>query len=116
MVSRSPTANTTSRSCTTRPVFRHPKESIGYFHVVMSNGHTCHNREPVTNLQECSGSCGASPDFIKLMQGVQNSCLSCQMVRATVHSIQLTCTDGSFVNKAYKVPQLCACDACSDQL
>ncbi|BFZ02512.1 hypothetical protein BsWGS_05551 [Bradybaena similaris] len=115
MVSRSPTANTAGTSCTTRPVFSHPKESIGYFRMVMSNGHTCYNMEPVTNLQECSGSCGSSTDFIKLMQGVPNTCLSCQVVRATVHSVRLTCTDGSYVNKPYKVPQLCACDACSDQ-
>ncbi|CAG5117515.1 unnamed protein product [Candidula unifasciata] len=115
MVPRSPTGNTAGRSCTTRPVFSHPRDSVGYFQVAMSNGHTCHNTEPVTDLLECSGFCGSSTSLKELMQGYQNTCLSCQVVKMSMHSVKLTCTDGSYLDKTYEVPELCVCNICQDQ-
>lgn len=86
--------------------------TVGYFRV-MKNGTLCQNNNPVSDLYECSGYCKSQAKYTSVMQGFSNNCYCCQPNKTVTKSIQLSCVDGTTMNKTYTVPKTCHCGVCA---
>lgn len=100
-------------TCMPRLMFREASRSVGFFTVTNSIGITCKNTDPVQDLMECSGYCSSHAQYTAIMQGFNNKCNCCQPTTTSDKTVKLTCTDGTSMNKTYKVPDTCGCQACS---
>ncbi|XP_052092501.1 mucin-5AC-like [Mytilus californianus] len=100
-------------TCMPRLMFRETSRSVGFFTVTNSIGITCKNTDPVQDLMECSGYCSSHAQYTAIMQGFNNKCNCCQPTTTSDKTVKLTCTDGTTMNKTYKVPDTCGCQACS---
>jgi len=100
-------------TCQPRLMFREPTRSVGFFKVTNPNGVSCQNKAPVQDLMECSGYCSSAAQYTAIMQGFSNKCNCCQPTSTTSKTVQLTCTDGTTIDKTYSVPNTCGCSACT---
>ncbi|KAJ8313789.1 hypothetical protein KUTeg_008350 [Tegillarca granosa] len=98
--------------CAPQLMFGNNALTVGYFRV-MKNGILCQNNDPIPELRECSGYCMSRAKYTSLMQGFSNNCNCCQPDRTVTKSIQLSCADGTTINKNYTVPETCHCGLCA---
>ncbi|XP_075969965.1 hemolectin isoform X2 [Anticarsia gemmatalis] len=87
-------------------------QTVGSVHIHLGKHGLCVNKDVITSLYNCEGSCESGTTYNNETSSHDSKCECCQAMRYNSVLVTLTCEDGSQQQHKLASPAQCACAAC----